>query len=93
LINKASVNDLIKTFVVDIYRLIRGTHNINKLPLSRENKKSGLNITIENTKEPSNSWFTSFMPSWPYNNLTKDVLLNSQISLTKSVLFHWVDSN
>jgi hypothetical protein len=34
------------------------------------------NITIENTKEPSNSWFTSFMPSWPYNNLTKDVLLN-----------------
>ena len=34
------------------------------------------NITVENNKEPSNGWFSSFLPSWPYNNLPKDVLLD-----------------
>ena len=34
------------------------------------------NITVENNKEPSNSWFSSLIPSWPYNNLPQDVLLN-----------------
>jgi hypothetical protein len=34
------------------------------------------NITVENNKEPSNGWFSSLIPSWPYNNLPQDVLLN-----------------
>jgi hypothetical protein len=35
------------------------------------------NITIENKKEsPSGNWLTTLMPSWPYNNLQRDVLLN-----------------
>ncbi len=41
------------------------------------------NITIENKQVPSgnygnygNSWFGGFLPSWPYTNLPKDVLLN-----------------
>jgi hypothetical protein len=34
------------------------------------------NITIEQKTEPSSGWFGGFLPSWPYNNLQKDVLLN-----------------
>jgi hypothetical protein len=38
------------------------------------------NITIENKQVPSgnygNSWFGGFLPSWPYTNMPKDVLLN-----------------
>ena len=36
------------------------------------------NITVENKKESSGSsgWFGGFLPSWPYTNLPKDVLLN-----------------
>jgi len=37
------------------------------------------NITIENKQVPSingNSLFGGFLPSWPYTNLPKDVLLN-----------------
>jgi hypothetical protein len=34
------------------------------------------NITIEQKTEPSRGWFGGFLPSWPYNNLPKDVLLN-----------------
>ena len=34
------------------------------------------NITIEQKTEPSSGWFGGFLPSWPYNNLPKDVLLN-----------------
>jgi hypothetical protein len=35
-------------------------------------------ITIENKREStgSNGWFQGFLPSWPYNNLPNDVLLN-----------------
>lgn len=33
------------------------------------------NISIENKKE-GEAWFSRFMPSWPYNNLQQDVLLN-----------------
>lgn len=32
-------------------------------------------VTVENKREPS-GWFTNLIPSWPYNNLPKDVLLN-----------------
>ena len=38
------------------------------------------NITIENKQVPSGnygkSWFGGFLPSWPYTNMPKDVLLN-----------------
>ncbi len=37
------------------------------------------NITIENRQVPSNnanSFFGGFLPSWPYTNMPKDVLLN-----------------
>ena len=34
------------------------------------------NITIEQKTEPSSGWFGGFLPSWPYNNLPKDLLLN-----------------
>jgi Family of unknown function (DUF5755) len=34
------------------------------------------NITVEQKSSPSNGWFSSFLPSWPYTNLPKDVLLN-----------------
>ena len=34
------------------------------------------NITIENKTEPNGGWFTNWIPSWPYTNLPKDVLLN-----------------
>ena len=36
------------------------------------------NITIENKQVPSgnNSWFGGVLPSWPYTNMPKDVLLN-----------------
>jgi len=39
------------------------------------------NITIENKQVPSgnygnNSWFGGLLPSWPYTNMPKDVLLN-----------------
>ena len=34
------------------------------------------NITIEQKTQPSSGWFGGFLPSWPYNNLPKDVLLN-----------------
>ena len=36
------------------------------------------NITIENKQVPSgnNSWFGGVLPSWPYSNMPKDVLLN-----------------
>jgi hypothetical protein len=35
------------------------------------------NITIENKQVPSgNSWYGGFLPSWPYTNMPKDVLLN-----------------
>jgi hypothetical protein len=34
------------------------------------------NIQIENDKESSSGWFQRLIPSWPYNNLPKDVLLN-----------------
>ena len=33
-------------------------------------------ITIENKKENQNGLFSGFLPSWPYNNLPQDVLLN-----------------
>ena len=33
-------------------------------------------ITIENKKENQNGLFSGFLPSWPYNNLSQDVLLN-----------------
>jgi len=33
-------------------------------------------ITVENERESSNGWFNRFLPSWPYNNLPKDVLLD-----------------
>jgi hypothetical protein len=33
-------------------------------------------ITVENDRETSNGWFNRFLPSWPYNNLPKDVLLD-----------------
>lgn len=33
-------------------------------------------ITVENKKERSNGLFSGFLPSWPYNNLPQDVLLN-----------------
>jgi len=32
-------------------------------------------ITVEN-KQETGGWFGGFLPSWPYNNLPKDVLLN-----------------
>jgi hypothetical protein len=34
------------------------------------------NIQIDNDKESSGGWFQRLIPSWPYNNLPKDVLLN-----------------
>lgn len=34
------------------------------------------NITIKNNSEPTNGWFNNLLPSWPYTNLPKDVLLN-----------------
>ena len=34
------------------------------------------NIQIENDREPSGGWFQRLIPSWPYTNLPKDVLLN-----------------
>jgi hypothetical protein len=36
------------------------------------------NIHIKNNLQPNvkSSWLPSFVPSWPYNNLPKDVLLN-----------------
>jgi hypothetical protein len=34
------------------------------------------NIQIENDREPSGGWFQGLIPSWPYTNLPKDVLLN-----------------
>ena len=36
------------------------------------------NITVKNTRETSSDsgWFSGFLPSWPYTNLPKDVLLN-----------------
>jgi hypothetical protein len=36
------------------------------------------NIHIKNNLQPNvkSSWMPSFVPSWPYNNLPKDVLLN-----------------
>jgi hypothetical protein len=36
------------------------------------------NITIKNNRESSSDsgWFNRFLPSWPYNNLSKDVLLD-----------------
>ena len=35
------------------------------------------NITIEQRTEPQGQgWFTNLLPSWPYNNLPQDVLLN-----------------
>ena len=34
------------------------------------------NITVKNNSEPTTGLFSSFLPSWPYNNLPKDVLLN-----------------
>lgn len=33
-------------------------------------------ITIENKKDNQNGLFSGFLPSWPYNNLSQDVLLN-----------------
>ena len=33
-------------------------------------------ITIENKKDNQNGLFSGFLPSWPYNNLPQDVLLN-----------------
>jgi hypothetical protein len=33
-------------------------------------------ITVENERESSNGWFNRFLPSWPYNSLSKDVLLD-----------------
>jgi len=39
------------------------------------------NITVENKSviEPT-SWFSGFLPSWPYTNLPKDVLLNPYVA-------------
>jgi len=34
------------------------------------------NIQIENDREQSGGWFQGLIPSWPYTNLPKDVLLN-----------------
>jgi hypothetical protein len=34
------------------------------------------NITVENKRDPPSSFFGGFLPSWPYTNLPKDVLLN-----------------
>jgi len=34
------------------------------------------NIQIENDREQSGGWFQRLIPSWPYTNLPKDVLLN-----------------
>jgi len=34
------------------------------------------NIQIDNDKESSSGWFQRLIPSWPYTNLPKDVLLN-----------------
>jgi hypothetical protein len=33
-------------------------------------------IIVQNKRESSPGWFGGFLPSWPYNNLPKDVLLN-----------------
>ena len=33
-------------------------------------------ITVENKRESPSGWFGGFLPSWPYTNLPKDVLLN-----------------
>ena len=38
--------------------------------------KSVNNITIKNKEETEHSWISGLMPSWPYTNLPKDVLLN-----------------
>ena len=34
------------------------------------------NIVVDNKQEPQNGWFANLIPSWPYTNLPKDVLLN-----------------
>lgn len=33
-------------------------------------------VTVENKRDVGGSWFANLIPSWPYNNLPKDVLLN-----------------
>uniref|UniRef100_A0A6C0ES97 Uncharacterized protein n=1 Tax=viral metagenome TaxID=1070528 RepID=A0A6C0ES97_9ZZZZ len=33
-------------------------------------------VIKENSRENSGGWFGGILPSWPYNNLTNDVLLN-----------------
>lgn len=47
---------------------------------SNFNSKTNLvevkNIHIKDKTEPSSNWIPSFEPSWPYNNLQNDVLLN-----------------
>jgi len=48
---------------------------------SNSNSKIKQNITIndriiDTNNTPSNGWFGGFLPSWPYTNLPKDVLLN-----------------
>jgi len=46
--------------------------------MNSSNNKSVTDITIKNNQESSSDdgWFNRFLPSWPYNNLPKDVLLN-----------------
>lgn len=43
---------------------------------SKTNVVEVKNIHIKDKTEPSSNWLPSFVPSWPYNNLSKDVLLN-----------------
>ena len=45
---------------------------------SKTNVLEQQNIHIKNNLHPNvkSSWMPSFVPSWPYNNLPKDVLLN-----------------
>lgn len=45
---------------------------------SKTNVLEQQNIHIKNNLQPNvkSSWMPSFVPSWPYNNLPKDVLLN-----------------
>jgi hypothetical protein len=34
------------------------------------------NINLDKQKEQTSGWFSGFLPSYPYNNITNDVLLN-----------------
>jgi len=47
------------------------------------NFSNNKNVTVNNTdhitvknSEPNSGWFGGFLPSWPYTNLPKDILLN-----------------